>query len=135
LPPPQNWLCLVIGVCLLLTGQPCARAAGGSSLATWLPAVQWTPPALPVQFRFGGNDSADFLHRCQLTQEQPAVTNPSLRRLHWDDPVTKLRLTAEIQTLEGFDALTWVLFFENRGHQDTPILEDIRAGAFALPAP
>ena len=131
----RNWIGLVFGVYLLLTGRLSARSTSEGSLLAWLPAVQWTVPALPVQFRYGGSDSADFLCRCQVSQEQPAASEGSLRRLHLDDPVTKLRLTAEIRTLEGFDALTWVLFFENRSKQGTPILEEIQAGAFAMPAP
>ena len=130
-----HWIPLVLGVSLLLTGRFSAQSAPERSLPAWLPAAQWKAPALPVQFRYGGSDSADFLRRCQVTQEQPAATESGVRRLHLDDPVTKLRLTAEIRTLEGFDALTWVLFFENRGTQDTPILEDIQAAAFALPTP
>jgi alpha-galactosidase len=60
---------------------------------------------------------------------------PGLKRLFLEDPATKLRLIAEVRTLEGFDALEWVVFFENGGTQDTPILENMQAGAFALPAP
>jgi alpha-galactosidase len=104
-------------------------------LSTWLPETQWTAPALPVRFRYGGLDSAEFLRRCLVSEEPPAATPRGLRHLVLDDPVTQLRLTAEIRTIAGFDALEWVLFFENRGAQDTPILEEIQAGAFALPAP
>ena len=126
---------LALSLCLLFAGRLGAESAPKPSLSTWLPAMQWTPPALPVQFRYGGSDSADFLRRCQVSQEPPAPTERGLKRLHLDDPATKLRLTAEIRTLEGFDALEWVLFFENRGAQDTPILEDVQAGALVLPAP
>ena len=31
------------------------------------------------------------------------------------------RAQASQATLDGFDALTWVLFFENRGTQDVPL--------------
>jgi alpha-galactosidase len=130
-----QWIGLTFGLALLHLGQHFTQAAPDTRLATWLPAVQWKAPELPVQFRYDGRDSTEFLRRCQVTQEPPVEAERSLRRLHLDDPVTKLRLTAEIRTLEGFDALTWVLFFENRGQQNTPILEDIQAGAFALSAP
>src|SRR5512141_1301820 len=74
----RNWIGVGFGVGfgvgLLLSGRLSAQSAPERSLTAWLPDVQWKAPALPVQFRCGGSGSADFLRRCQVTQEQLAAT-------------------------------------------------------------
>ncbi len=73
------------------------------------------PVRLPAfSFTYGGRPSADFL--------------PSWRREgegSYTDPQTGLRVTVRVRRFEDFPALDYVLEFENRGHADTPILEDV----------
>ncbi len=119
---------------LLFGGLLFANAATESSLSTWIPVLEWAPPTLPVQFKYGNDSASDFLRRCKVSEET-IPERPRARRLQFDDPQTELRTTAEVRSLAGFDAVEWVLFFENRGTRDTPILEELQAAAFALPAP
>lgn len=127
----KSKLVFVLGlVCPLI-----AFAAPPPTLFNWLPALQWTNPASLVYFRYDQLEAGQVLRRSQVFQAPGPATETDLKRLQWEDPTTHLRLTAEVRTLEGFDAMEWVLFFENRGSQDTPILEDVQAGAFDLPAP
>jgi alpha-galactosidase len=47
--------------------------------------------------------------------------------MHWTDPATGLVVTAEVFTHSRFPAVEWVLRFENKGAQDTPLIEDVQA--------
>ena len=46
-----------------------------------------------------------------------------MRTLTYADPATGLRVRCEVTEYEDFPAVEWVLHFENRGTQDSPILE------------
>ena len=131
----SNAIRTLVGLCVLCALRLPGGAISAAPMSQWLPVLQWTPTAPPLQFIYGGSSSAEFLRGCQFIEEQPAAAEPGLRRLHWDDPRTKLRLTAELRSFEGFDSVEWVLRFDNRGVQDTPVLEEVEAGALTLPAP
>jgi hypothetical protein len=47
------------------------------------------------------------------------------RTLTCADPATGLRVRCDLTEYDGLPAVEWVLHFENRGTQDTPILERI----------
>ena len=53
----------------------------------------------------------------------------------WTDPVSGLRVRIETKRFAGFAALEWMLFFENTGAQDSPLIEDIKALDLTLDTP
>ena len=53
----------------------------------------------------------------------------------WTDPTTGLRVTREAVRYTDFPALEWVLYFENTGSADTPIIEDIQALNITMRSP
>jgi alpha-galactosidase len=63
------------------------------------------------------------------------VTNEDLTRetVTWTDPQTGLAVRAEVNVHHDFPAVEWVLYFQNTGPSDTPILENIQALDAALP--
>src|SRR5262249_18497274 len=124
-----------LGLCCLLPILYPAQAAPEHRLTEWIPAIQWSGTQLPIQFVYDSVDAVEFFARSQAGEEQSVPAQSGLRRLHWDDPLTGLRLVAEMRQLPAFDAMEWTLFFENRSQHDTPILEKVQTGALALPAP
>ena len=95
---------------------------------------QWTPGHVPFSFIYGGKPSAQLLGSWQFSQE---AGNPGagIRRYVYRDPVTHLKVIAEVRTYADFPAATdWVLHFANEGNADTPILEDILPLDWRFPA-
>ena len=56
------------------------------------------------------------------SKRQPGCTQ---RTLTYTDPATGLRVRCDLTEYDDFPAVEWVLHFENRGTQDTPILKKI----------
>jgi alpha-galactosidase len=82
--------------------------------------------ALPFSFTYGGHTATELLPAWKLerasAKRQPGRVQ---RTLTSTDPVTGLRIRCDLTEYDGFPAVEWVLHFENRGTQDTPILEKI----------
>ncbi len=53
----------------------------------------------------------------------------------WTDPRTGLRVTCEQKSFSDFPAVEWILYFENTGKADTPIIEDVQAMDLLLETP
>ena len=53
----------------------------------------------------------------------------------WTDPRSGLRITQEITRFADFPAVEWLLWFENTGVADTPIIRDVNALDLRLDAP
>ena len=53
----------------------------------------------------------------------------------WTDPATGLRVRFESRCHQGFPDCDWVLYFENIGSRDTPIVENIQALDLTLATP
>ena len=45
----------------------------------------------------------------------------------WDDKATGLQVTWQVKRFVNYPAVDWVLYFENKGSDDTAVLEDIQA--------
>lgn len=86
-------------------------------------------PAVPFSFRYGVADSASLLPTWKRTVElkDRDMGDRVQHRVFWDDPKTGLRVTAVASAFKQYPAVEWVLYFENRGKNDTPILENIQA--------
>jgi len=82
----------------------------------------------PFSFLFGGKPSDGLLDGCRREgRSQPLDANRTQTTTQWTDPATGLRLTWEQIRYADYPALEWVLYFENTGKADTPILQDIQA--------
>jgi alpha-galactosidase len=84
-------------------------------------------PAPPFSFRYGANPSTALLKNWQIAAQ---VSETPARRVHdlsWSDPKTGLRVSATITAFKRYPAVEWVLYFENLGTQDTPLIEGIQA--------
>jgi alpha-galactosidase len=81
----------------------------------------------PISFTCGGVPSHEALRKWTRTFEKGDFNDRITREVQWDDTETGLRVTAVATAFKRYAAVDWVLYIENRGSQDTPILEDIQA--------
>ena len=84
------------------------------------------PVGLPFSFTYDDRPSAELLPTWKLeharAQPQPGRAH---RTVICTAPATGLRVRCEITEYDDFPAVEWVLHFENRGTQDTPLLEKV----------
>jgi alpha-galactosidase len=80
----------------------------------------------PFSFVYGGAPSAQLLKSWRRGAETTDHAERVEHVVHWDDPHTGLRVTAVVKAFKRYPAVDWVLYFENQGAQDTPIIEDIQ---------
>ncbi|MCL5097978.1 MAG: alpha-galactosidase [Candidatus Omnitrophica bacterium] len=81
----------------------------------------------PFSFVYGGAASADLLNHWPQTVETKDQADFVERQVSWRDPQTALVVTAVVKAYKHYPAVDWVLYFENKGSLDTPILEKIQA--------
>jgi alpha-galactosidase len=82
----------------------------------------------PFSFVVGGVHSDTFLERC-VHEQQSGATSADGRALvtHvWIDRSTGLRTELHAIRYSATSALDWVLWFENTGTKDTPIIENVQ---------
>jgi alpha-galactosidase len=82
---------------------------------------------VPFSFRYGNAASADLLKSWKRTVQTTADEDRTRHDVAWSDPATGLRVTAAVSVFKRYPAVEWVLYFENQGTKDTPILQDIQA--------
>ena len=118
---------LVLWIALLQSLTVLAADAESRLRNKWLEhQFESKPAALPFSFVYGGRPSSELLPDWKI--ERDSGKRRSGRRpstLIATDPVTGLRVRCEIVEFTDFPAIEWVLHFENRGTNDTPILEHI----------
>ncbi len=81
----------------------------------------------PFSFTYGGAVSAGLLAAWPREVESKNLADRTEHRVHWTDPKTSLRASAVVSVFKRYPAAEWVLEFENRGTQDSPVLEDVQA--------
>lgn len=90
------------------------------------------PGGPPFSFVYGGSDSKQLLKTWRRAVDTEDHSDLVERRVRWEDGKTGLALTAVVRSFKRYPAADWVLYFENGGTQDTPILENIQAVDLAL---
>ena len=86
----------------------------------------------PFSFTYAERPSNDLLPAwTKTTDTQETAEGPRFTTV-WTDPETGLKVTSVALAYDRYSAVDWVLYFENTGSQDTPILEDIQAADFHL---
>lgn len=97
----------------------------------WLDGAQADPLLMkcvpPFSFRYGDAPSAELLNTWPRTVETKDQPDRLEHRVHWTDPGTHLRVTALVTLYKRYAAVDWLLYFENQGQEDTPILADVQA--------
>ena len=82
----------------------------------------------PFSFVYDGKPSDDLLDHWQRTDAETRLDADRTRQdVTWTDAATGLRLHWEITRFGDFPAVEWVLYLENTGAKDTPIIEDLQA--------
>ena len=86
----------------------------------------WKPASVPFSFKYGGKSSTELLKTWQTGSESKAGPDSQVRLYTYIDPVTRIKVTAEVRYYVEFPGvIDWVLRFRNNGPSDTAILEDI----------
>jgi alpha-galactosidase len=89
----------------------------------------------PFAFKYDGKDSTQFLSTWQRTEETLPSDGGEVHRYTFSDPVTKLKVVADIRTFADYDAVDWVLNFTNDGATNTPIIENIEPLSWKFTSP
>jgi len=89
----------------------------------------------PFSFVYDGMRSANLLNRWQRSVKPGKQGEGGILEVSWSDPATGLMVTAIVKTFRRYPAVEWVLYFENGGNEDTPIIEDIQALDVSLVTP
>lgn len=104
-------------------------AAELAALARWTAALLGaadTPPAFAFSFTCGGRPSAELLPGWTCTRQRPQAEDDCTRHtLTWTDPETGLAIRVEATVFADRPALEWVLYLENTGSAESPLLEQI----------
>ncbi|UCH34906.1 MAG: NPCBM/NEW2 domain-containing protein [Armatimonadota bacterium] len=108
-----------------------ARFVMGDGSVKWLDENQRDTILMhaepPFSFVYGGAPSADILKTWARTVETNEREDRVEHRIQWKDPATGLSVSTVTTAFKHYPAVDWVLYFENHGQQDTPIIEDIQA--------
>ncbi len=78
-------------------------------------------------FVLGGQSSRDLLDSWARETQVADTSDSSRIRTVWREPRPGLVVTLEARAFKRYPAVEWVLYFENQGAVDTPILEKVRA--------
>lgn len=94
---------------------------------------QWINTAIPFSFRYDGKEHTSILGSCNIQKlPQKSDMHSEQYEFIWTDKATGLKLQWLIKRFLKYPAVEWVLFFENTGIADTPIIEDIQALSLRL---
>lgn len=105
--------------------------AGGISV--WLDQIKPSLPSpqysrYPFSFTYHGKPSDELLPNwTRQEQTQPSEGRGRQVTTTWTDPKTGLRVRWQVVRFADFPAAEWLLFFENTGPKDTPIIENLRS--------
>lgn len=110
---PQRLIPFVILICLVCWNSP-GRAA-----------LEFDPLRPPFSFNCAGRPSSQFLRTCKLQYHGSDFD--------WQDPASGLHIIESVKTFTDFPATERLLWFENTGNADTPIVENVQALDLLLP--
>lgn len=91
-----------------------------------------SPAEPPFSFVYDGHASAEFLDSWTTVRQSEELPEAVMHTLSWSDPRTALQVRAMVRVFKRYSAVDWVLYFENKGTKDTPILENIQAADLDL---
>ena len=115
----MRWLALL--TILLL-----AEAQTVNARDTWLEGLTLQDHP-PFSFIYNGKPSGELLGLWKIEKHGTTTT--------WTDLSTGLKVSMEAIRYSDYPGVDWVLYFENTGSKDTPIIEDIQALDMILDSP
>ena len=105
----------------------------------WLDGILGTEAqggARPFSFVLDGRPSSQLLANWSTeTRIERLDADRTRLATAWTDPATGLRVTCDAVRYADFPALDWVLYFENTGKVDTPVIESIQAADLTIRSP
>jgi len=82
----------------------------------------------PFSFKYGGHSSADSLKKWKTERVSKELDESRTQHtLTYTDSKTGLEVRYVAIEYKDYPAVEWVLFFENKGSQESQILEDVQA--------
>lgn len=90
-------------------------------------SLMFTTADPPFSFACNGRSSAEFLKSWKRTADTKEMNDFTEHHVRWTDPDTGLSVSAVVKVFKRYPAVDWVLYFENCGTKDTPIIENIQA--------
>lgn len=123
----------VLAVAVLLTAS-CATTPRASLLGDASRLDAWTKThlsksssELPFSFVSGGKASSALLASWPRRCEEKTLDKARFQRtIIWNDPKTGLEVRCEAVIYRDYPAVEWTVYFENKGSQRTPIIQDIQ---------
>ena len=84
--------------------------------------------AIPFSFTYDGKPSAELLKTWECKRAvRPLDTQRIEHTFTYTDPKTGLKVRCVAIAYADYPAAEWVVYFENKGSSDTPIIENVRA--------
>lgn len=81
----------------------------------------------PFSFIYADKFSASFINQWKKEVMKVEAKEWTSYKVSWFDYETSLLVEADFKVFKNFPAIEWVIFFENLGNKNTPILRDIQA--------
>lgn len=101
---------------------------GSSEPAVGAPGpAGWLAPTLPFSFVYGGQMSGDLLPGWRRDLAIQPTKDGRVYQVSLSEPSTGLTVTWKATTFTDLPVVEWIVFFENRGSVDTPIIEEVQA--------
>jgi len=97
------------------------------SAAAWLD--QWLGTTLPFRLRVGGAEWQPAAQGWKFTREpagQHATAVAQEQQVQWTHPASGLKLTWQLKRLADYPAVEWLIWLENTGSKDSPLIEGFR---------
>jgi len=95
---------------------------------TWVDANFAAGVLPPFSFTLGGKSSSEFIKNWQFSQETNQLVGTKTEHLlTYTDQQTGLVVRCNCEVFSDFPAVEWVVTFENRGKDETPIIENVQA--------
>lgn len=90
----------------------------------------------PFSFTYGQKSGDDILDSWKKESSIKKLDNDRAKIINsWTDAETGLKITFEAIRFSDYPALDWVLYLENTGDQDTPIIKDLKSLDATLNSP
>jgi len=100
------------------------------------PGQEATGSHLPFSFVYGGKHSRDLLGSWKRLVEDAKPSDTAIRRtLTLSDPKTGLEVRAVCTIYHDTPGADWTLYFTNKGSQDSPVLEQVKAADASVAVP
>ena len=89
--------------------------------------IPFVGEGIPFSFQYGGVHSSELLPHWTFSEKSQKLPDRTQAEYRWLDPKTGLAVTAVVETLDQYPAVDWLLYFENTGDKETPLLENVAA--------